>query len=96
MRPKLKNTHARNRTRKCLSAHTRANRTTSQSGAFFLAFPPLQTLGGSPNVFLNKGLKINSKRNQFINASHNNFDATRNFSKKGVAITSRIHFSNSS
>ena len=37
MRLKLKNTHARNRTRNLLvSQRTRANRTTHQSGTFFL------------------------------------------------------------
>ena len=58
----------------------------------FLTFP-LPTLGGSPSVFLNT---INSKRNQFANWPHDSLDSTCNFSYTGVAITSRIHFNNSS
>ena len=44
---------------------------------------------------LNNTLTVNSKRNQFVNWSHDSFDSTGNFSHTGVTISSRIHFNNS-
>ena len=56
---------------------------------------PLPTLEGSPSVPRNNTLTVNSKRNQFVNWSHDSFDSTGNFSHTGVTISSRIHFNNS-